>query len=325
MKQSAPLVSVVTPVYNGGKYLADCIESVLRQRYENWDYTIVNNCSTDDTLEIAEDYARRDNRIRIISNDRFVSAIENHNIAFRQISSDSKYCKLVSADDWLYPECIEQLVRLAEAEPSVGVVQSYPINIKEVRWSGLPVTCSVFDGHEIGRLYLLERVYLTAPSANLYRSTLVRSGKSFFPGSRESADVEACLRCLQHSDFGVVHQILSFERIHDGSVTRKSVSDSYLLDRLALLLEYGPVFLSQDEMSQRLEDALEYYYGVLATAIVNARGGRYWKYHKERLTELGFRFYSSRLGRALLFKLGDLVLNPKQTLEKGLRRVAHSA
>ena len=42
-----PLVSIVTPVYNGELYLRECIDSVLAQSYENWDYTIVNNCSTD--------------------------------------------------------------------------------------------------------------------------------------------------------------------------------------------------------------------------------------------------------------------------------------
>ncbi|MCB0227477.1 MAG: glycosyltransferase, partial [Anaerolineae bacterium] len=52
-----PLVSVVTPVYNTDKYLADCIESVLAQSYDNWEYVIINNCSTDRSLEIAQRYA----------------------------------------------------------------------------------------------------------------------------------------------------------------------------------------------------------------------------------------------------------------------------
>ena len=61
--EATPLVSVVTPVYNGGKWLRECIESVIAQRYQNWRYTIVNNRSTDDTLEIAEHYARQDARV----------------------------------------------------------------------------------------------------------------------------------------------------------------------------------------------------------------------------------------------------------------------
>src|SRR4030067_2974473 len=119
--QSAePLVTVLTPVYNGEGYLAECIESVLKQDYRHWEYIIVNNCSTDRTLEIASSYASRDPRIRIVTNPSFVGVIENHNIAFGLIPIDSKYCKVVSADDWLAPECLSSLVRVAEAFPSVG-------------------------------------------------------------------------------------------------------------------------------------------------------------------------------------------------------------
>ena len=59
-----PLVSVLTPVYNCEKYLRTCIESVLAQTYTNWEYVIVNNCSTDGTLAIAQEYAAADSRIR---------------------------------------------------------------------------------------------------------------------------------------------------------------------------------------------------------------------------------------------------------------------
>jgi glycosyltransferase involved in cell wall biosynthesis len=72
-----PLVSVVTPVYNGEAYLRECVESVLSQTYTNWDYTIVNNCSTDGTLGIAEEYARRDSRIRVLSNETLVRVFQN--------------------------------------------------------------------------------------------------------------------------------------------------------------------------------------------------------------------------------------------------------
>ncbi|HWG97207.1 MAG TPA: glycosyltransferase, partial [Nitrospira sp.] len=60
MNAHDPLVSIVTPVYNGEKYLAECIESILAQTFPRWDYTIVNNCSTDRSLEIAECYAQKD-------------------------------------------------------------------------------------------------------------------------------------------------------------------------------------------------------------------------------------------------------------------------
>ena len=85
-----PLVSVVTPVHNGERYLRRCIESVIAQSHVNWDYTIVNNCSTDGTLGIALEYASRDHRIRVQSNSSFLHINANYNMAFRQISPQSE-------------------------------------------------------------------------------------------------------------------------------------------------------------------------------------------------------------------------------------------
>src|SRR5262245_33791133 len=120
-----PLVSVVTPVYNAAEYLQECIESVRAQTYQNWDYTIVDNCSTDGSAAIARRYAAMDSRIRVCRNAHFLPAIPNHNAALREISTASKYCKVVFGDDWLFPECLQRMVVVAEAHPSVGIVGAY--------------------------------------------------------------------------------------------------------------------------------------------------------------------------------------------------------
>src|SRR5690349_14046949 len=118
---SAPLLSVVTPADNGELFLRECIESVLAQTYSNWEYIILNNCSTDATLAIVKEYAAHDQRISVQSNDVLLDVISNHNKAFRLISSTRSYCKVVSADDWLYPECIARMVDLAETHRTVGI------------------------------------------------------------------------------------------------------------------------------------------------------------------------------------------------------------
>src|SRR4029077_6844654 len=118
--EAEPLVSVLTPVYNGEKLLAGCIESVLAQTYSNFEYIIVNNRSTDRTLEIAQSFAERDSRIRVHTNTDFLNVVDNHNKAFSLIPEQAKYCKVVGADDWLYPNCIAEMVKLAEQYPTMG-------------------------------------------------------------------------------------------------------------------------------------------------------------------------------------------------------------
>ena len=109
MAVSQPLVSVVTPFHNTASFLAECIESVLAQSYQNWEFTIVNNCSADDTLGVCLKYAAIDRRIRVVNNPSFLKIIENHNRTLSYVSAEAKYCKVLFADDWLFPTCIEEL------------------------------------------------------------------------------------------------------------------------------------------------------------------------------------------------------------------------
>ena len=117
-----PLISVVTPVYNGEKYLAECIESILGQTYRDWEYVIVNNCSDDNTLRIAEKYAKEDRRVRIHNNDRFVSINDNWNNAFKQ--AKGRYVYGLSCDDIAPPAYLETLLQALEAHPECDIAHT---------------------------------------------------------------------------------------------------------------------------------------------------------------------------------------------------------
>ncbi len=323
MKECLPLITILTPVYNGEEYLSECIESVLKQTYENWEYIIVNNCSTDSTLQIAGRYASADSRIRVVSNSAFVDVIENHNIAFSHVSENSKYCKVVSADDWIYPECVARMAALAEEHPSVGLVGCYVVNSTGVKHSGLPPGKSVFEGSEICRLHLLGGPQVMgAPTACLYRSDLVRSDVSFFPGNARSADLAACFKLMEHHDFGFVHQVLAYERIHQKALSVEQASlRAFSLDRVLFLAEFGQIYLSHEEYGRRFSEVLdEYYSDVLASAFVKRYAKPFWDYHRTRLEKMGIGIDRRRLLRAVAGKMVDLLLNPKQTIEKMRKR-----
>jgi len=131
-------VSVITPFYNTEKYLEECIESVLRQHYPNFEYILVNNCSDDGSLIIAERYAQKDDRIRIVNNEKLLTQVQNYNRALQQISTNSKYCKIVQADDWIFPDCLSKMVDVAESSENIAIVSSYYLCGTNVEGNGLP-------------------------------------------------------------------------------------------------------------------------------------------------------------------------------------------
>jgi glycosyltransferase involved in cell wall biosynthesis len=327
--QMQPLVSLVTPVYNGEKYLAECIESVLVQTYQNWEYIIVNNCSTDRSLEIVEGYAKTDPRFRIHNNQKFVGMIQNHNIAFRQISSESHYCKMVHADDWLFPECIMQMVKVAEAHPTVGIVGAYGLYGTRICWDGLPYPSTVISGREICRRSLLDSYLGDAPlyvfgspTSLLIRSQLIRDRQTFYNESNLHADKEACFDLLQSSDFGFVHQVLTYSRQHSEAATSFSTRfNTYLLGNLIILKKYGPVYLSREEYNQCLKYHMQRYYLFLGQSLLWTREKQLLDYHKNGMRALGHPYNWTKLLQVLVLEGLDILGNPKKTLERIARRI----
>lgn len=336
--ESQPRVSILTPVYNGADHLAECIESVLRQTHTNWDYTIVNNCSEDESLAIAQKYALKDPRIRVIDNERFRRIIENHNHTIGHISPESKYCKFVFADDWLYPNCIEEMVRLAEENPTVGLVGAFttdgrtvpttcPVS-RSVEWKGPLHPSCVVAGKEMCRAELLgnrpQNVLGTTcfgtMTSLLLRSDLIRKRAVFFNEPHLHADHEACFDLLEESDFGFCQQVLSYTRLRQKSTSSFAERfDLIVLGKFAHLLRYGQLFLDENERRRRLSAIRQEYYRTLARNVLRIRLDGYWQYHKKTLKAYGYRVNPYLVATSVLQDLLAQLLHPLNAF----RRAGH--
>jgi glycosyltransferase involved in cell wall biosynthesis len=307
---SPPLVSVVTPVYNGADYLAECIESVLAQTYTSWEYVIIDNCSTDDTNRIARRYAETDDRIRVVRNEKLLSASANANRCMEAISAASKYTKMLHADDFMFPRCLEEMVAVAERHPEVGIVCSYRLQGTRILSVGLPYQTQIVPGHEACRMNLVDGPYtLGSPSAHLLRSEIVRGRRPFYDETHIAEDVEADFEVLEGWDLGFVHQVLVFSRVHDASITAtNAVLRAEMANGFYLLRKFGPRHLDDAEMKALTRRALRKYYRLLGEDAV--RGGLpqgYWAFHKETLERSGLRLNPGRVAfgaaRAILRRI----------------------
>jgi glycosyltransferase involved in cell wall biosynthesis len=316
MTSDRPKISVVTPVFNGERYLVEAIESVRAQTCTDWEYVIADNCSTDRTLEIARRYAALDPRIRVFEATEFLPIIANWNRALRQIAPDAKYCKVLHADDRLFPECLERMSAVMDQNDNVGIVGAYVLADRVIQCDGLPYGRNVWDGHEICRNTLLGRYYLFgSPTSLLLRADLIRARpEGFYNESNLHADFEICYALLESCDFGFIHQVLTFTRTHAASMgnTFSRVYNPQLVEYLGMMRKYGPKYLDEQTFDRAHSDMVRTYRRLIARRLISGRGREYWKFHRDKLRALGYSIGPADIARGAVEEFARLLTRPRE-------------
>jgi glycosyltransferase involved in cell wall biosynthesis len=318
-----PLVSVITPFFNTASFLAECIESVLAQSYSHFEYILMDNCSTDGSTEIAAAYASRDPRIRLIRCSEFVPQLPNYNRALAEISEASEYCKIVQADDWIFPECLRLMVQAFEQSEAIGLVSSYWVEGNELRPFYFPRLSPWFPGGECARWYLRTGAgFFGTQTQVMYRSSLVRERQAFYNASFPFADLQKCMEILEHWDFGYVHQVLSFSRRENESfLSAVAGFDPFDLLWYIIAQRYAPAFLEADEAAAIVATYKFRYYRALARAVLGLRGRAFWRFHGVMMKALNkdetydWRYLAMIIGPELLW----LASNPGMLIKNAVR------
>ena len=114
-----PDISVIMSVYNGETYLKEAIESVINQTFENWELVVINDCSTDSTQEILEEFATRDARIKVYPNEVNLKLPTSLNKAISLCNG--KYIARMDADDICLPERLEKQYKFMEENQDISL------------------------------------------------------------------------------------------------------------------------------------------------------------------------------------------------------------
>jgi len=241
-------VSICLPVYNGARFLPRAIESVLSQTHQNWELLIADDCSQDDSVKIAKQYAEREPRIKHWVNSHNLSIFANYNECIKQAAGD--YIKPFAQDDLFEPTCLERLSQTLKDNPDVSLVAAARAVIDaDGKRTGVERffdhTLKI-DGEAVIREYIQTFVYRTGtPSQVMFRQT--SKGSGFDTAYFLSGDIEYFFRILESGQYMYLDEVLVSFRRHGESATVTMLKDmSFVSDSFNLMNKYGHYLKDQD-------------------------------------------------------------------------------
>ena len=208
------MISVVMSVYDAEKYLDEAIQSVLNQTYKNFEFIIINDGSTDKSLEIIEKYKQQDGRIVLISRENKGLVVSlNEGIA----SSKGRYIARMDADDISLPERFEEQVKFMEENLDIGIcgswVKIFGEGIKSSRWR---LSCS----NKRLKTELLFSSCFAHPSVMLRKEVLIKNNLLYDKNCLHAEDFDLWTKLSFVTNFANINQILIKYRVVNTSITR---------------------------------------------------------------------------------------------------------
>jgi glycosyltransferase involved in cell wall biosynthesis len=242
----APPLTIGLPVYNGERYLAEAIESILDQTFTDFTLIAADNASTDSTLEILEDFAGRDSRVVILRSEANRGAAWNYNRVVAECKGP--FFKWAAADDLLDSTCVERSIERLETSPQT-VVLAYP-GTKLVDGEGNLI--ALFDdnlaaapgaaAHTRFRRVIRNIVFGNAMFSVLRVDALRRTR---LHGNFPSADQALLGELSLVGEFRTVEGYLFVRRLHEGASTQANATP----ESLAHWFEPGRTAIRWEAMS----------------------------------------------------------------------------
>lgn len=217
-----PKVSVLIPAYNYAQYLPEAIDSVLEQTFENFELIIVDNCSTDNTEEIVNAYAKHDPRVKFIRNQENIGMYRNYNQSLLLATGD--YIKFLNADDKFEPTLLEKFVTIFENNPTVSVVTSYRQYFGSKTEILKPPHTGLIEAKTAILSSLRHGNWIGEPTTVMFRRSNLNLGL-FDISILMFADQDMWLRHLRVGNLYVIDEVLSYFRIHEEQGTCQLNSD----------------------------------------------------------------------------------------------------
>lgn len=227
-KSPSPKISVLMSVYNGSDYLRESIESILNQTFTDFEFIIINDCSTDNTGDILSEYADKDERIKLFNNEENIGLTKSLNKGLKL--AKGKYIARQDADDVSLPQRFEKQVAVLDKHPEavlisceLEVINSEGAFVKKEKRSCDPQWVP---------WYLIFYNHIGGHSQVIFRSKTAKELGGYSEAHRYSQDYEFWCRLAKAGDIIILPEALHQLRRHGKGITAEKRSEQlgYALD-----------------------------------------------------------------------------------------------
>ena len=217
---SRPCVSICIPVFNGEEYIEEAVQSILSQTWQDYELIVVDNASTDKTLEKIQMF--QDSRLKIIRNKSNIGPVANFNKCLEVASGE--FTKFLCADDLLFPLCVERQVMVLKDLANQNVVlvncARQVIGADGKHWMVRRYGCVA--ERVPGRMAIRKTVrsggnQIGEPTAVMLRTEVARKVGGFEEGQSLCMDLDLWCRMLKSGDLYVIPDVLCAFRVSRGS------------------------------------------------------------------------------------------------------------
>jgi len=291
------LISVIVPNYNHSKFLRQRLDSVLTQSYQKIEIIILDDCSTDDSKKIIEDYRQYNEVSHIIYNS------SNSGNTFCQWKKGIElaigdFIWIAESDDLADPSFLENCMKVFEKNSTVGIVYSQSLSINENGDNGESwfshtksldscLWCNDFymNGFDFSQKYMLFQNSIPNASAVVFKRLLCLESGKINTSYKINGDWDLYTRILALSDIGFISQNLNFFRQHNKNGSIVNVKNGNNISEYYKLLKNWKIIF-------KLESSL---YSIISQHIFNVWNEQYQKSLMKVLRHNFFKIFKSAL------------------------------
>lgn len=222
-------IDVIVPCYNYGRYLRECVDSVLSQAVDDLRVLVIDDASEDDTPAVCADLAARDRRVEILRHASNHGHIATYNEGIELARRD--YMLLLSADDFLMPGALARAIAVLDARPDVGLVHGRWYMHHDGDRPPTPDDSADVEFPESGALIeFLAVANMVGTATAVVRTTVQKSLGGYYPHLHHAGDLDMWVRFAVHGQVAYIPTMQAAYRRHETNMSKKC-------DRLADLLQ----------------------------------------------------------------------------------------